>query len=367
MRIISTVQILDHLPISGGLVRTDGNGPVEAYILDGLLQKGFGSSSITPCCQPEVDELASVFYGTPEVTPLAAYTNIGLVNVPIQPPPAAVIVGAPSDLGAEFLDPAENRSPIHRDPSLCQQITDILVREGKPAVPPDGKQDHLSRKPISLERIVSHGILPLHRQSEAASPLDDRQRNSPLDFVHDQFADGQRFRVLDVVDDATRECLAAIPDTSISGRRVAREFTAPIERRGKPGMIVSDNGTELTGNAILRWCSERRIEWHYIAPGKPMQNGFVESFNGRMRDELLNETMFRNLAHARVVIAAWAADYNIERPLSALDCQTPADYARTLTAAIARPAARDESSARRAIAQPAPNGVNKNRAPVAAG
>ena len=99
-----------------------------------------------------------------------------------------------------------------------------------------------------------------------------------LDFVHDQFANGQRFRVLNVVDDVTRECLAAIPDTSISGRRVARELTALIERRGKPGMIVSDNGTELTSNAILRWCSEQRIEWHYIAPGKPMQNGFVESF-----------------------------------------------------------------------------------------
>src|SRR5690606_16700096 len=98
-----------------------------------------------------------------------------------------------------------------------------------------------------------------------------------------------------------------------------------------------------------------------------MQNGFVESFNGQMRDELLNETMFRNLAHARIVIAAWAADYNTERPHSALDYQTPADYARTLTAAIARPAARDESSARRAIAQPAPIRVNTNRAPVAAG
>lgn len=188
-----------------------------------------------------------------------------------------------------------------------------------------------------------------------------------LDFVHDQFANGQRFRVLNVVDDVTRECLAAIPDTSISGRRVARELKALIERRGKPGMIVSDNGTELTSNAILRWCSEHRIEWHYIAPGKPMQNGFVESFNGRMRDELLNETMFRNLAHARVVIAAWAADYNTERPHSALGYQTPADYARALTTAIARPAARDESSARRAIAQPAPIGVNTNRAPVAAG
>ena len=188
-----------------------------------------------------------------------------------------------------------------------------------------------------------------------------------LDFVHDQFDCGRRYRVLNIVDDVTRECLAAIPDTSISGRRVARELAALIERRGKPGMIVSDNGTELTSNAILTFAADRDIEWHYIAPGKPMQNGFVESFNGRMRDELLNETMFRNLAHARIVIAAWAADYNTERPHSALDYQTPADYARTLTAAIARPAARDESSARRAIAQPAPIGVNTNRAPVAAG
>ncbi len=93
-----------------------------------------------------------------------------------------------------------------------------------------------------------------------------------LDFVHDQFACGRRFRILNVVDDVTRECLAAIPDTSISGRRVVRELTSLIERRGKPGMIVSDNGTELTSNAILRWCAENRIDWHYIAPGKQMQN-----------------------------------------------------------------------------------------------
>ena len=188
-----------------------------------------------------------------------------------------------------------------------------------------------------------------------------------LDFVHDQFACGRRFRVLNIVDDVTRECLAAIPDTSISGRRVALELTALIERRGKPGMIVSDNGTELTSNAILKWCAENRIEWHYIAPDKPMQNGFVESFNGRMRDEFLNETLFRNLAHARDLIAAWVSDYNTQRPHSALGYQTPAGYALNLTTAIARPAARDESSARRAIAQPAPFGVNTNRAPVAAG
>ena len=98
-----------------------------------------------------------------------------------------------------------------------------------------------------------------------------------------------------------------------------------------------------------------------------MQNGFVESFNGRMRDELLNETMFRNLAHTRAMIAAWAADYNTERPHSALDYCTPAEYARTLNQAIARPAARDESSARRAIAQPAPIGVNNLQAHIAAG
>ncbi|MDX5370703.1 MAG: IS3 family transposase [Alphaproteobacteria bacterium] len=188
-----------------------------------------------------------------------------------------------------------------------------------------------------------------------------------LDFVHDQFACGRRFRVLNVVDDVTRECLAAIPDTSISGRRVARELTALIERRGKPGMIVSDNGTELTSNAILKWCAEHKVEWHYIAPGKPMQNGFVESFNGRMRDEFLNETLFRNLAHARDLIAAWVTDYNTARPHSALGYQTPAGFALHLTTAIARPAARDEGSARRAIAQPTPKGVNQLPAPVAAG
>jgi transposase InsO family protein len=165
-----------------------------------------------------------------------------------------------------------------------------------------------------------------------------------LDFFYDQFANGQRFRVLKVVDGVTRECLAAIPDTSISGRRVARELAALIESHGKPGMIVFENGIQLTSNVILTFAATHRIEWHYIAPGKPMQNGFVESFNGHMCDELLNETMFHNLANARIVIASWAADYNTKHPHSALDYQPRADYARTLTNAIARPAARDESS-----------------------
>jgi len=129
-----------------------------------------------------------------------------------------------------------------------------------------------------------------------------------LDFVHDQFACCRRFWVFNIVDDVTRECLAAIPDTSISGRRVARELTDIIAWRGKPGMIVSDNGTESTANAFLAWCKDHEIEWQYIAPGKPMQNGDVESVNGRMRDELLNETLFQGLDLARAVLREWAGD-----------------------------------------------------------
>ena len=148
-----------------------------------------------------------------------------------------------------------------------------------------------------------------------------------LDFVHDQFAIGRRFRILNIVDDVTRECLAAVPDTSISGKRVARILTDLIATRGKPGMIVSDNGTEFTSNAILGWAKDHRVEWHYIAPGKPMQNGFVESFNGRLRDECLNEHLFANLKEAREIIEEWRTDYNTNRPHSSLNGLTPTEFA----------------------------------------
>lgn len=153
-----------------------------------------------------------------------------------------------------------------------------------------------------------------------------------LDFVHDQLAQGRRFRILNIVDDVTRECLAAIPDTSISGKRVARELTKLITVRGKPQMVVSDNGTEFTSNAILSWAKDHVVDWHYITPGRPMQNGFIESFNGRMRDELLNESLFIDLDQARDLISAWIADYNTARPHSSLGYKTPAAYADTLTA-----------------------------------
>ena len=123
-----------------------------------------------------------------------------------------------------------------------------------------------------------------------------------LDFVSDQFSDGRRFRVLTIVDDCTRESLALVADTSLSGVRVARELDRLIALRGKPKTVVSDNGTELTSNAILKWSDESNVAWHYIAPGKPTQNAFIESFNGRLRDELLNDTLFRSLPHARYVL-----------------------------------------------------------------
>ena len=120
-------------------------------------------------------------------------------------------------------------------------------------------------------------------------PQGPNQRWS-LDFVSDTLTDGRRFRVLVVVDDFTRECLALVVDTSLSGIRVARELDALVTTRGRPLMIVSDNGTELTSRAILHWQEDQVVEWHYIAPGKPMQNGFVESLNGRFRDECPTST-----------------------------------------------------------------------------
>jgi putative transposase len=155
-------------------------------------------------------------------------------------------------------------------------------------------------------------------------PQGPNQRWS-LDFVSDAFACGRRFRILCVVDDFTRECLALVADTSLSGARVARELDGVLAARGKPLTVVSDNGTELTSTSILRWSQERHIEWHYIAPGKPTQNAFVESFNGRLRDECLNETLFTSLAHARSILAAWKHDYNTVRPHSKLGGRTPAE------------------------------------------
>ncbi len=148
-----------------------------------------------------------------------------------------------------------------------------------------------------------------------------------LDFVADALGRGRRFRILCVVDDFTRECLALVADTSLSGARVARELDAIVGLRGKPLAVVSDNGTELTSTLIPRWSQERQVGWHYIAPGKPTQNAFVESFNGRLRDECLNETLFTSMPQARAVLATWRRDYNTIRPHSKLGGRTLAEIA----------------------------------------
>ena len=208
---------------------------------------------------------------------------------------------------------------------------------------------------------------PKARSRASSSKASIANARRSLDFFHDQFACGRPFRVLNVADDVTRECLAAIPDTSISGRRVVRELTTLIERRGKPGMIVSDNGTELISNAILAWSTDHMVEWHHIATGRPIQNGYVESFNARMRNELLNESLSVSLDHARSAGAECGNDYNNFRPHSSLGYQTPAYYAGII-AATGSNATQCGSFAFPPVAPTAPFGVSKNaEALIAAG
>ena len=156
-----------------------------------------------------------------------------------------------------------------------------------------------------------------------------------LDFLSDALSDGRRFRILGVMDQCSRECLTLLADTSIGGVRVVRELDHLIECYGKPLCIVSDNGTEFTSRAVLAWTQEQGIEWHYITPGKPRENGFTESLNGRIRDECLNEHMFESLAHARRIIAAWRDDYNTIRPHDSIGNMSPAAYRVSLLSTLA--------------------------------
>ena len=149
-----------------------------------------------------------------------------------------------------------------------------------------------------------------------------------LDFVHDTVESGRAIRVLSVVDAYTRECLALEVDTSFASRRVTRVLEEIVAERGMPQAIRCDNGPELTSRHFLAWCMERKIELVHIQPGRPMQNGHVESFNGRMREECLNVSWFWNVFESRGRIAAWRREYNEERPHSSLGYRTPEEFAR---------------------------------------
>jgi len=193
-------------------------------------------------------------------------------------------------------------------------------------------------------------------------PRGPNQRWS-LDFVADQLASGRRIRILTVVDDFTKENLADVPETSIGGARLVAELDRLIFARGKPMTIVSDNGTEMTSRAVLRWAARTGVEWHYIAPGKPTQNAFIESFNSRFRDECLNEHVFATLPEAAEIIEAWRIDYNTNRPHSALGNLTPAEFVTESTLAMQRGEALryPRGFAPRPVAQHEPIGSNEER------
>ena len=159
-------------------------------------------------------------------------------------------------------------------------------------------------------------------------------REWAVDFACDALATGRGIRILAVVDAFTRECLTLEVDTSLSSQRVTRALEQAVEQRGMPESIRCDNGPELTSRHFLGWCEERKIQLIHIQPGRPMQNGHVESFNGRMRDECLNASWFRNLADAREKISHWRKEYNGERPHSSLGYRTPNEFAETLRSSV---------------------------------
>jgi len=204
-----------------------------------------------------------------------------------------------------------------------RRINVMLQREGI----------HMNHK--KLRRIYAEENLQVRRRGGRKRALGMRRpmevpdrpnQRWSLDFVSDAFTDGRRFRILTVVDDFSKENVLLVPDTSISGLRVTRELDQVFAERGMPRTIVSDNGTEFTSMAILKWVQDNGLDWHYIQPGKPTQNAFIESFNGKLRDECLNETLFASLSDAREELANWQDDYNNHRPHSSIGNLTPSEF-----------------------------------------
>ena len=163
------------------------------------------------------------------------------------------------------------------------------------------------------------------RGTPLAGPTRINERWS-LDFLLDTLEDGRRVRLLAVVDDFTRTCLAIEVDTSIGGRRVVEVLQRLVETRARPAVLITDNGPEFVGRALDAWAYAQGIRLHFIEPGKPNQNAYVESFNGRFRDECLNEHWFLSLAHTRQIVEAWRLDYNAVRPHSSLGNVSPTEF-----------------------------------------
>jgi transposase InsO family protein len=190
-----------------------------------------------------------------------------------------------------------------------------------------------------VDRLYAEARLQVRRRRRKKVPLQDRQpllrpqrRNEvwSADFVFDRTAEGRVLKCLTIVDDATTEAVAIVPARALGGRPVTRVLEQLAASRGLPQVLRTDNGKEFCGRAMLTWAHERGLTLRLIEPGKPTQNAYVESFNGRFRDECLNEHWFTSLAHAQAVIETWRREYNEERPKKGLGGLTPAAYAKTL-------------------------------------
>ena len=220
-----------------------------------------------------------------------------------------------------------NRWRAHRRYGLPRLIV-LLRREGiqdnHKRIGRIYRAAHLQvRKRIRRKLALGRGIPPAH-----ASRPNERWS---VDFVHDRLHHGRRFRMLTVVDDCTRENLAIEADYGFSSQRLVRTLDAVAGLRGYPSMLIADNGPELCSLALLRWAQEHNVRLHHIAPGKPVQNAFIESFNGRLRDECLNEHDFTSLDELRTILAHWRAQYNSQRPHKSLGWRTPQEYAQELS------------------------------------
>lgn len=181
------------------------------------------------------------------------------------------------------------------------------------------REEHLAVRRLKRKRLA--------REAAPLAALQRANQEWSMDFVMDGLVTGRAVRALTLIDSYTRECLAIETDSCLSSRRVTRALEWVIEQRGRPEAIRCDNGPEFTSRHFLAWCEEQQIRPVHIPPGKPMQNGYVESFNGRFRDECLNANAFLTLADAKQKIEMWRTDYNGERPHSSLGYLTPQEFA----------------------------------------
>ena len=170
----------------------------------------------------------------------------------------------------------------------------------------------------------------LIRERTAEPRLTGANQEWAMDFIVDGLATGRMVRILSVVDAFTRECLALEADTSLGSGRVTRVLERLIGERGRPESVRSDNGPEFTSRRMIGWAEDWKVGLVHIQPGRPMQNGHVESFHGRLRDECLNASWFRTLNDVRCTLATWREEYNCERPHSSLDYRTPNEFRKAL-------------------------------------